>query len=509
MPRYFAKKIIIVAIAVFSIVTPLKSEQKISPNIVAGLPISNINQEQVFDIQAGVDALNTGQWLVANRIFTQLTKTMPKTPIVWIGQSITAETMEQKTAALDSVAKLSANASKAEKLLFRIETASIEGNLKEQLTLSKQLIDTYPESSWAWIQYGYTLQENRKIEQSRKAFETAATMSANNVAALLASGNSYIFSEPKDIMMAEIYFKQAAALRPTSAWIQINLGDVHRAQLNLNSAKNDYTRASWLVPNAPLVYSKKGHVNSFLGNYQQANQDFDNSAKFGGDTLAWFNSSANFKAFINLYDDKPEKALQALSKHLSAIDKSDFSAAQKNQAKLNTLSNMSQIALFENLLPQAKNYIENRGTLIKTLVSKVNDEQFSRRARAQMYFLDGQLQLKQGKINLALQSADKMSLLLGSIGDVKKYEEVNELKALISMKKEQYQQAISYFNKADQDKLMVKYHKVLALEQIGETRAAVRLLTDVSNYNFNSVEFAILRNKAAKKLSSMSVAMVE
>ena len=102
-----------------------------------------------------------------------------------------------------------------------------------------------------------------------------------------------------------------------------------------------------------------------------------------------------------------------------------------------------------------------------------------------------------------------MKLLLEPVKDVRKNEDVNELKALISMKKEQWRQAIVHFEKANNDKLMVKFHKVLALEQVGETKSAIRLLNDVKNFNFNTVQFAILRNDAIDKLNSMSVAYVE
>ncbi len=512
MTRLQIKIIFVILIVILALVFPSQSKQtKLaetkSEQLVYGLPISGLTQMQLVDVKTGVIALNNGQWFVANKIFTDLTENSPNLPIGWIGQSIAAESIEQQTRALTKANQLTAVASNAEKTLLSLQNAYLKGDSDKQLSLSKKLVNNDKESGWAWIVRGNALQNAKQIEPARTAFKQAVKVSPNNMGPLLAVGNSLLFDQPKDMLQAEIYFQKAVAIRPTNAWAHINLGDIHRAQQDLSLAHSDYTRASWLEPNNPIAFSKRGHVNSFIGNYSQARQDFDNSLRAGGNEVTWFNNSANFKAFTHLYNNQAKKSLDELSFHLKAIDNSHFAEHQRNQAKLNTLTNMSQIALQENLLPQARQFIESREILMNNLLVNIHDKEFSRRVRANMHFFKGQLQLKEGEINLALQSADKMNLLLEVINDNRKSEDANELKALISMKKEQWRQAIVYFDEADRDKLMVKYHKVLALEQVGETKSAIQLLEEVKSFNFNSVEFAILRNKAQARLTKMSVAL--
>jgi len=48
----------------------------------------------------------------------------------------------------------------------------------------------------------------------------------------------------------------------------------------------------------------------------------------------------------------------------------------------------------------------------------------------------------------------------------------------------------------------IRHHLAQAHERAGDIDASVRLYDDVARYNFNSVEFALVRDEASRKLQS-------
>ncbi|MEP1742847.1 MAG: hypothetical protein ABJI92_04315 [Kangiellaceae bacterium] len=503
------KKISIIAIISFIILSVAADPNKNKTMEIDGLPISNIAPNSVVTVQAAMESLNTGRWSIANRVFSTITQSNPEAPIGWIGQSKSAASLEEVNFALNKAKELMKGATAAEKQFVELQVAYLAGDSQKQMTITKQMIADFPKSTLAWIERGYVLERHKKVNEARVAFSNARKVAPFKIASYIASGDSYLFSEPKDMLKAQKYFEKAVNIQPTNVWAHIKLGDSHRAQQNLEQAYQDYTRASLLDPNDTIAISKRGHVNSFLGNYEQARQDFDKAIKVSSNFSADFNNSGNFKAFTHLYSDNPKQALEMLEQHLLNIETAPLKIHDKNQARVNTLTNMSKIALHTKLLDKADKYITERENLVSTVLTSMDNKDLIRRIRSDLHFYRGQLQAREGQIETALQSADKMRLLLESVKDERKLEDYHELQALVSIQKEQWGQALAHYDKANTDKLYVKFHKAVALEQTNQTKQAKKLFTEVAQYNFNSVDFALLRNSAADKISINIVASLD
>jgi len=94
--------------------------------------------------------------------------------------------------------------------------------------------------------------------------------------------NTYLFSDPKDYKKAEENALKAVKLAPSSAGIHILLGDCYRAENDLQKAKDAYSKAIELDPNSTDPYYKKGNANTFLGNLEEARQNYAD----GGSTIS-------------------------------------------------------------------------------------------------------------------------------------------------------------------------------------------------------------------------------
>ncbi|MEP1858991.1 MAG: tetratricopeptide repeat protein, partial [Kangiellaceae bacterium] len=332
------KKISIIAIISFIILSVAADPNKNKTMEIDGLPISNIAPNSVVTVQAAMESLNTGRWSIANRVFSTITQSNPEAPIGWIGQSKSAASLEEVNFALNKAKELMKGATAAEKQFVELQVAYLAGDSQKQMTITKQMIADFPKSTLAWIERGYVLERHKKVNEARVAFSNARKVAPFKIASYIASGDSYLFSEPKDMLKAQKYFEKAVNIQPTNVWAHIKLGDSHRAQQNLEQAYQDYTRASLLDPNDTIAISKRGHVNSFLGNYEQARQDFDKAIKVSSNFSADFNNSGNFKAFTHLYSDNPKQALEMLEQHLLNIETAPLKIHDKNQARVNTLT---------------------------------------------------------------------------------------------------------------------------------------------------------------------------
>ena len=112
---------------------------------------------------------------------------------------------------------------------------------------------------------------------------------------------------------------QKAAAQPTSAAMNMALGNVYLARNDLKSARQYFEKANQLSPNDPLaandlawVYALQGeNLDVALNLAQQAKQALPNAPAIT-DTLAWIQyKKGNYSIAIGLLDDAVKKAPQS------------------------------------------------------------------------------------------------------------------------------------------------------------------------------------------------------
>jgi hypothetical protein len=91
--------------------------------------------------------------------------------------------------------------------------------------------------------------------------------------------------------------------------------------------------------------------------------------------------------------------------------------------------------------------------------------------------------------------------LVAGENNPRKLEPYHELLGLIALRQKRYEQAVVEFRQADLTQLHNKYHLAQALEATRATDEANRLYREVAFNNFNTVDFALLRREALKKVS--------
>jgi uncharacterized protein HemY len=93
-----------------------------------------------------------------------------------------------------------------------------------------------------------------------------------------------------------------------------------------------------------------------------------------------------------------------------------------------------------------------------------------------------------------------MMKVLDPIKDDRKLEGCHADMGLICMKQKNYKEAIGHFEKADPNSIYYKYMLAKANEAAGNTGKATALYKEVSAFNFNGIDNALVRNEVNKIL---------
>lgn len=462
-----------------------------------GLPITTHSQQAYDYFIIGQKLLDQGDFIAAHKIFKKALDHDPSFSAGWLGFANTASSAKEFQQGLDRAGMNIKNSSDAEKVQFEIAKTYLNSDLENRVKLSKQLVDNYPNSPRAWLINGDALGNMNHQNEQRKSYTKSIHLDESFTPAYTQMGFSYIFNRPVDFVKGESFMLKASRLDPASESAHVNLGDAHRAIQSLGKASNDYETASLINPNSAVAFVKKGHVDSFLGDFESAKKAYQQALKVSDDISRPY--YANYETFIDIHASRPQKAIDNLNVVITDIDKMDLADHQKNSAKLFALTNQVTIALHHSLVDQAKTILGKRESLVRKISASLNDKDFTRNQDADIAFWKGQLAVRMGDFKTAHQYADENSKLVKDNNSPRKMERYHELEGLISLLSEKFDTAKLHYSKADKNSVYVKYHLALVTELSGDKKNAKRMFKEVAQYNFNSVEFALVRKDAISR----------
>jgi len=464
---------------------------------VQEIPITTSSAEARLAFDAGQAALDRGDAAQANDLYRTAVAADPNFTYAWVNLSTVTFSTEEFNAALKGAEQGASKASEGERMLLEFNKLFLTNNFEAQLALAKQLTEKYPNAPRAWMLLAAAQAALNQFDDQRATLTKVMELAPWFSPAPFALGGSYLFNEPKDFSKAEKYYRQAIALSPATDIYYWSLGDVYRGTNRLEDARRYYKLALQLDPKDLTAPIKLGHVNSFLGHYEEARQDYDRGIAAGGPANAGF--LVPFRSFTWVYAGEPAKAIQSLEKIVTDIDGFGAGKDQVLNAKVFALTNAATIALFSNLYDDAARVLNTRTSLMRENAKVVGTEAFSRIQEAQIAFFDGQLAAWKGDYKTATKLARQTSDLVAGENNPRKMEPVHELLGLVALRQKNYKKAATELRLADQTQLHNKFLLAQALEATNATAEAKKLYQEVAVNNFNTVDFALLRAPALKK----------
>jgi tetratricopeptide (TPR) repeat protein len=465
---------------------------------VQEIPATTSSAEAQLAFDAGQAALDRGDAAQANELFHTAVAADPNFTYAWVNLSNVAFSTEEFNAALRGGDQGATKASDGERTLLEFNKLFLTNNFDAQLAMAKQLTDKYPNAPRAWMLLAGAQAALNKFDDQRATLAKVIELSPWFSPAPFALGASYLFNNPRDFAKAEKYYRQAISIAPGNDMYYWSLGDVYRGSNKLEDARRYYKLALQLDPKDPTAPLKLGHVNSFLGNFDEARKDYDRGIEAGGAANAGF--LVPFKSFTWVYAGEPAKAIQSLEKLVTDIDGFGAGKDQVLNAKVGALTSAAQIALHIGLNDDAERILAMRTSLMRENAKVVGTPEFANILETQIAFFDGQLAASKGDYKGAIKLAQKTATLVAGENNPRKMEPYHELLGLIALHQKSYKKAVAELRLADQTQLHNKYLLAQALEATNGKDEATKLYKEVAENNFNTVDFALLRAEAKKKL---------
>lgn len=448
--------------------------------------------------EQGQAALDRGNGPIANPLFKQAVEIDPDFAYAWLNIAGSGFSFADFGEASRKALAAAKGKNEAVELMAAINLSFVDNDGEKRLELVNALVQRFPGSPRALVAASGAYASLNQVEEARKVLNQAIALDPEFYVAHTALGFSYIFGQPTDPAKGQESLRAALDLDLLNDNAWSNLGDSYRAVKNLEEARKAYTKATDLNDTNAIALVKKGHVNSFLGNYKEARRDYARSVEVAANpNKATF---ANFGAFTHVHEGNPASAAEELEGILERISKSDLTDAQKTGQRIFALSNMATIALHNEMFDVAESAIERLAVqLIKNAQSVGSDEQLSTQ-RANVASWQGRLAARRGDFALARQKAKENTELLEPVSNPRKLEPYHNLMGLIALKEGNYAAAVAQYEQADHRNTMyIRYHLGLALAGAGEEERAKVVFTEVGLWNFNSVGFALMRKDALRR----------
>jgi len=414
------------------------------------------------------------------------------------GQSNAAQSYKEFQMCLDQAGENIDAVSGGERLLVEINRTFLTNDTQRGVQLASELVHTYPDSARAAITLAGMQGAMNDNQGARDSYSRALEIDPQSAGALYGIASNYLFSEPRDFAKAEEYAQKVTVAYPNEAKAYELTGDIMRAQNNLDAALEAYNQATAMDPSLAQAQHKKGHVNSFLGNFDDARAAYDAAIEVAEpENKAGF---APYRAFTYIHAGDIDTALDELDAVAENVEAMGTPADQVKGLQVFALSSEAMAALYSGRYDRAASAIERRNQLQMEIAEDVGTEDARRLQEADCEMWDGLLAAYSGDMDAANEHADKIAVLVEGEDNPRKMEPYHYVMGMAYLKQDNYEKAAEHLRQADYKNLMyIRYHLALAEEGVGNVEEARAYFADVAGYNFNSVGFALLREEAIER----------
>ncbi len=466
-------------------------------DVMMGIPVTTTSDVAREHLAQGMHASDMARGFDARDHLDAAIEADPSFAYAYLNRAYNAQSQEEFLENIRKAGEHMAGASEAEQLEIQIGQKFLENDLEGQLELGRRLVELLPNSPRAWLDYA-ALQTNANDHAgARASMAKASDLMPDFAAAHLAAANSYLNNEPKDFAEAEVHARRVIELEPNEQNSHDIMGDIYRAQNRLVDARDSYTRAAELAPELASPLQQRGHVNSFLGEFEAARADYDAAIALGrGAEPAAFRT---WRAYVSIYEGQPEAAIAELEGLVDDVDAMGVPNARG--IKIGALTDIAQIQMQNGMYDDAAATLAQRAVLTREQADLTGTDEARRGTEAAIAYFEGELAARRGDFETATAKANEFMTLMEPISDPTKNEPAHYLMALIAELQGDYSGALAHYEQADRDNIIVTYHVAICQEGAGNTAEAKRLFGEVARYNFNFVNYALIRGDAMARAS--------
>jgi tetratricopeptide (TPR) repeat protein len=463
------------------------------------ISLSSTSEEAIQQFVEGLKSFDLGNARKARPLLDKALEKDPNFVSAQIYRTFTGNSAkdfgEQSTKALAMRDK----ASEGEVILLDMIESFRTGDDLATLEISKKLVEKFPKSPRA---LGYLAGAYSSLDQdmeARATHEKAISLDPDYLPAIRSLGFSYLFTSPKDFSKAETYMAQLVEKAPENARAHIDLGDCYRAQNDLEKALQSYLKAAELDVEDHVPLMKAGHANSFLGNQDKARSNFQEGRKRSEFGIAGY----NFEAYSHLYEGDHKKATAFLQEAAKNMGNMDIPESNKAGAQMGCAFDCAMIAFHHGEADDLKAAINMMKPLSNQIGSDIGSEAAKSNQKANMQAWEAMAAAMEGNYKDAAAKAELIKSTLASINDPQKLRPYHRVHSYVNFQQGNYEKALEHMAELNQDNVYDKYWRAKANEKAGNTEKALEIYKELADYNFNGVDFALIRNELKDRLTSL------
>lgn len=463
---------------------------------MAMLPMTTSSAAAKMHAMLGQRALETNHAPEAAQHFQQAIEADSTLAFAWLGAANASTSFAEYDAKLRTAARLAEHASRAEQLEIGIARKQLVNDFSGAEALARELVMAEPKNPRAYLALAGAQQRMGREVEARRTMERAIAIAPGFAPAYQQIAFSYMQAQPTDAEKARPYVDKLVALEPREAQSFITQGSYFRAMNQLPRARSSYSRAAELEPTMALPLQQRGHVGSFLGDYDAARADYDAAIKLGKQNEA--GSYRVFRALVAVHAGNPQQAIAELDRLIGEID--GMKVPDPLGMKVGALDAEIQIAIYAGDFATASRAIAQRTPLVRQQLADAKDETVKQIAEGVTAYYEGMVAARQGDSATAKSKVEELRKALATTNDPQKDQGAHAILGVLALEQKDYKAAASHLAQSDPNSIYLMYERALALEGAGQSAEAKALFGKVARYNFNSPDAAFTHRDAAKRL---------
>lgn len=394
---------------------------------------------------------------------------------------------------LDNAVAYADKASEGERLMILALKAGVDGNQKQQEEYLKKLVELYPDDERAQAQLG-----------------------------------QFYFGQQKYDLAIQ-YLKKSTELNPEYSSSYNMLGYSNRNLENFDEAEKAFKKYIELIPDDPNPYDSYAEMLSKQGRYEEAITQYEKALAIDPNFFPSHMGISNNLIYLNKYDEAKmycdesydvakndgERRFALFAKTVACVDEGDIECALQEMQKQYDIANeindpaamTGDLNTMGNILFEAGRYDEAKMKYKEALqVMESSDlaEEVKENTRRLNVYNNGRVALMTGKTDDAKKMAKDFETRANNANNTFQIWLSHYLNGLIALEEDDYQLAISEFEKANMQNPQTYFYLAVAYAEAGNLAQAEINADKCANFNaLVNLNQAFVRNKANEMLSSM------
>ncbi len=458
------------------------------------IPITTSSSEALKFFKEGRDKSEDFKNAEAASLFDKAIQKDPNFAMAYLyraqsggGNTIYMQNLEKAIGLADKV-------SEGERLEIQYFKASGEGNGEKQKELLGQLLKSFPSDKRVQDLAGIYYFSINDFQAALSYFNKSAEIDPKYASAYNMIG--YCQSALNNYPESEKAFKTYISLTPNSPNGYDSYGELLLKMGKYDESIVQYKKAIQYDPAFASSLAGIGNNYIFKGDYETARKNYqdyyDKSALINGKFDALL-----LKAVSYIYEEKPAQAIAVIEDYRDLAEKKNLTtnAIQAYNLEGFILSETGNPAEGIEHFRKAEELL---GTSKLSETTRENLNTYSMLWK--FYALTANAEYDKAKIE-----SENCSQKVDSRKNPGEEMWLNSLYSFNEFKKGDYDQAIQYYSKADQEDPMNWYYLGVAYSKKGDKQKASELFGKVTKYNVNSLSLALVRKRASQELNAISV----